>query len=126
MAKSKNISLRFNEDDLKLAFLLSGINKPQKLVDLLISEYVKPLKPTLIELPKDYMKFEKISIVNKNGEVKPLVFNHESQNKFYTDNSEIEKQIEAVKTAKMPEGMSKKVWEFDQNKKLRLLFSQIK
>lgn len=53
--KTKPISIRFEENDLKLAQELSGIEKPQKLVDLLIHEYVKHLKKPPIELPKNYM-----------------------------------------------------------------------
>ena len=57
--KTKPISIRFNEEDLGIAKALSGIDKPQKLVDLLIAEYVKPMKPkAAIELPKGYMKAE--------------------------------------------------------------------
>jgi hypothetical protein len=43
--KTKPVSLRFNEDDLTLAINKSGIRTPQKLIDFLLSEYVRNLKP---------------------------------------------------------------------------------
>lgn len=42
------------------------------------------------------------------------------------NNSLILAEIEKVKNAKIPDGMSKKVWEFDQNKKLKMLNLQLK
>lgn len=73
MAKTKPTSIRFDENDLVLAQNLSGVKKPQKLVDLLISEYVKPLKGRPIELPKDFMEFKEIGILKKDGKVEKLI-----------------------------------------------------
>lgn len=70
--KTKPISIRFEENDLALAINLSGVKKPQRLVDLLISEYVKHLKGTPIELPKDYMQFNKIGVIDVNGKIEPI------------------------------------------------------
>lgn len=42
------------------------------------------------------------------------------------DNSEIEKQIADVKKLVKPDGMNQKVWEFDQNKRLKELKSKLK
>lgn len=41
------------------------------------------------------------------------------------DNGLILAEIDKVKSAKMPDGMSKRVWEFDQNKRLKTLYSQL-
>lgn len=73
--KTKPISIRFNEEDLKIAKALSGVEKPQKLVDLLIAEYVKPMKPkAAIELPKGYMKAETPPMPEKMIGEDPLDF----------------------------------------------------
>lgn len=69
MAKTKPISIRFDEQDLLLAKNLSGIKKPQKLIDTLISEYVRPLKGSPIELPKDYMNIKSIGVMKKDGTI---------------------------------------------------------
>lgn len=42
------------------------------------------------------------------------------------NNSEIEKQIADVKKLVKPDGMNQKVWEFDQNKRLKELKSKLK
>lgn len=44
MAKTKNISLRLNEDDLALAIKKSGIEKTQKLIDFILTQYVQSQK----------------------------------------------------------------------------------
>lgn len=51
---------------------------------------------------------------------------NEGESILKIDNSLILAEIEKVKAAKIPDGMSKKVWEFDQNKKLKALQSQLK
>lgn len=50
---------------------------------------------------------------------------NEGESVSKVDNGLILAQIELVKSAKMPDGMSKRVWEFDQNKKLKALHSQL-
>jgi len=72
--KTKPITVRFDADDLILAQNLSGIYKPQELVDTLLSEYVKPLKGKKIELPKDFMEVKRVATINEKGEIKPLIF----------------------------------------------------
>ena len=73
MAKTKNYSIRFNEQDLLLAQNLSGIKKPQKLVDELVLAYVKHLKGSPIELPKDYVEFKNIGVVDGSGKTSPML-----------------------------------------------------
>ena len=73
MKSKKPISIRFDENDLLLAINLSGIKKPQKLVDTLISEYVKSLKPKPLELPKDYMVVKEVKILNADGTTQPIL-----------------------------------------------------
>jgi hypothetical protein len=68
--KTTPTSLRFDKNDLLLATNKSGIKKPQKLMDFLLSEYVRDLKPQYLTLPKDYINTSgKISAVDKTGEV---------------------------------------------------------
>lgn len=161
--KTKPISIRFDEQNLLLAQNLSGVKKPQKLVDLLISEYVKPLKGAAIELPKDYMNFKNIGILKEDGSVEKLKFakpekkeskswigklesnidykpvskeSYDSEKiNFYLsdeagqwptptyDNSEIQKQIDALKkeienVPKTHSPIGKKTWVFDRQKKI--------
>jgi len=73
MAKTKNYSIRFDENNLLLAQNLSGIKKPQKLVDELILAYVKHLKGSPIELPKDYIIVERVGVVDSSGKTKPIL-----------------------------------------------------
>ena len=69
--KTKAKSYRFEETDLALAMLKSGIKKTQKLMDFLLAEYVRDLKPEYLSLPKDFvdMSKTKISAVDKSGKV---------------------------------------------------------
>ena len=109
MKSKKPISIRFDENDLLLAQNLSGIKKPQKLVDALISEYVKSLKPKLLELPKDYMNVTDVRIFNgtsRNLKIpippRPMGYGHPIADKIEAEdyNAEIQSQIDAL-TAEM-------------------------
>lgn len=67
--KTKATSFRFDEDDLILAKNKSGIKKTQKLMDFLLSEYVREFKPTFIPLPMDYIAANRISAIKSDGTV---------------------------------------------------------
>lgn len=68
--KTRPTSLRFDENDLLLAVNKSGIKKTQKLMDFLLSEYVREFKPQFQKLPKDFMEITgAISAVDKSGKV---------------------------------------------------------
>lgn len=75
--KTKPISIRFDENDLILAKNLSGIKKTQKLIDTLLSEYVKSLKGNPIELPKDYMEFKNIVALKQDGTLEEIIVEKE-------------------------------------------------
>lgn len=93
--KTKPISIRFDENDLVLAQNLSGIKKPQKLVDLLIHEYVKHLKGSLIELPKDYMNFKNIGILIPSGKIEKIDYKKSNQDQI----AEYEKELATLGTS---------------------------
>lgn len=68
--KTKPTSLRFDQNDLLLGVNKSGIKKTQKLMDSLLAEYVRDLKPQFQSLPKDFIEITgPISAVSKNGNV---------------------------------------------------------
>jgi hypothetical protein len=69
--KTKAKSYRFDENDLALAMAKSGIQKTQKLMDFLLAEYVRELKPQFQPLPKDYVEVKAIKKIS-NGVVSDL------------------------------------------------------
>lgn len=70
MSKTDPTSLRFDKNDLLLAQNKSGIKKPQQLIDFLLSEYVRDLKPQFVSLPKDFVQIKgPIAAINKENKV---------------------------------------------------------
>lgn len=136
--KTKPISIRFDENDLALAQSLSGIKKPQKLVDLLISEYVRSLKGSPIPLPKDYMAIKDIVAIDKNGKVTQITNLNEQPKTNYSINTIPEVSRDAIKAAidrlqkelndcpKSYSEMGKIMWAKERNKKIELLKNQLK
>src|SRR6185503_5761589 len=97
-AKTSPISIRLFENDLILAQNKSGITKPQKLIDFLLSEYVRDLKPQFASLPKDFVDTSKsgISTVDSKGKIKPIL----PHKKKTTVLSEMEEEFENLLKSK--------------------------
>lgn len=104
--KTKPISLRFDENDLLLAINKSGIKKTQKLVDFLLGEYVRDLKPQYLSLPKDFIDAKIISAIGKTGKVVIRDITSPPKETNYTIDTTTEKQINELeeKIKLVPQG----------------------
>lgn len=120
MAKTNPIGVRFRQDILEKLKVDHSIEGAQKALIFLEQFYVAHYK-----LAKDVTE----SLRNEPPKINTSIRQYPLEDKDVDreiDNSEIEKQIAAVKAAKMPDGMNKRVWEFDQNKRLKILKNQLK
>lgn len=141
--KTKPTSLRFDEDDLLLAKNKSGIKKTQKLMDFLLSEFVREFKPKFIPLPEDYVVIKNISAIKSDGTMIKDVTNPANvlkpqeppKTKLESPTSEaaqkaIREQIEAVRSEKIPPERNtyygKKSWLADQQKRIQELQNKLK
>lgn len=98
--KTKPISFRFDETDLLLATNKSGIKKPQKLFDFLLSEYVRDLKPQFLSLPADYVQYKKVGILKEDGSVAPLTFQKPQKKESKSMVDKLESNITYQKSSK--------------------------
>jgi len=93
--KTKSISIRFDENDLILAVNKSGIKKTQKLIDFLLGEYVRDLKPQFLSLPKDFIAIkDKISAIDKSGKVVVNDITKPPKETNYTVNTKVQSEME--------------------------------
>lgn len=98
--KTQAKSYRFDENDLALAMAKSNIQKSQKLMDFLLAEYVRDLKPQYLSLPKDFVEFKNIVAINGDGK-KVKITNLSPPKSDYTIDTlgriaELEKELQTI------------------------------